>query len=140
MTFLLDTNVVSEWVKPRPDPRVVAWLAEVDEDRVFISVVTLGELRYGVERLPSSTRKHRLDDWVRHELPLRFEGRVLTVDARVADAWGTIVARRERAGKRIGAMDALIAATAEAHELTLVTRNTADFESAVKMLFDPWTG
>ena len=140
MTFLLDTNVVSEWVKPRPESRVVTWLAEVDEDRVFISVVTLGELRYGVERLPSSTRKHRLDDWVRHELPLRFEGRVLTVDARVADAWGTIVARRERAGKRIGAMDALIAATAETHELTLVTRNTADFESAVKLLFDPWTG
>ena len=140
MTFLLDTNIVLEWVKPRPEPRVVAWLAEVDEDRVFISVVTLGELRYGVERLPSGTRKHRLDDWIRHELPLRFEGRVLTVDARVAHAWGTIVARRERAGKRIGAMDALIAATAEAHELTLVTRNTADFESAVKMVFDPWTG
>ena len=140
MTFLLDTSVVSEWVKPRPHPRVVAWLAEVDEDRVFISVVTLGELRYGVERLPSSTRKHRLDDWVRHELPLRFEGRVLAVDARVADAWGTIVARREKSGGRIGAMDALIAATAEAHELTLVTRNIADFESAVELLFDPWTG
>lgn len=140
MTFLLDTNVVSEWVKPRPESRVVAWLAEVDEDRVFISVVTLGEIRYGVERLPSSTRKRRLDDWVRHELPLRFEGRVLTVDARVADAWGTIVAGQERGGKRIGAMDALIAATAEAHELTLVTRNIAHFESAVKMLFDPWIG
>lgn len=138
MTFLLDTNVVSEWVRPRPESRVVAWLADVDEDRVYISVVTLGELRYGVERLPFSTRKQRLDDWVRHELPLRFEGRVLTVDARVADAWGMIVARREKAGKRIGAMDALIAATAEAHELTLVTRNTADFASAVTTLFDPW--
>jgi hypothetical protein len=139
VNFLLDTNVVSEWVKPRPEPRVVKWLEQVDEDRVFVSVVTLGELRYGVERLPASSRKQRLDEWVRHELPLRFEGRVLPVDAVVADAWGTIVARRERAGKPIGAMDALVAATAEAHDLTLVTRNTGDFQSAVKMLFDPWT-
>lgn len=139
MSFLLDTNVVSEWVKPKPEPRVVRWLEEVDEDRVFMSVVTLGELRYGIERLPASSRRQRLDEWVRHELPLRFEGRVLPVDAVVADAWGTIVAQRERAGKPIGAMDALVAATAEAHDLTLVTRNTADFQSAAKKLFDPWT-
>jgi len=138
MSFLLDTNVISEWVKPRPDPRVVSWLDEVDEDRVFLSVVTLGELRYGVERLPAGGRRQRLDAWVRHELPLRFEGRVLPVDAIVADAWGIIVAQRERAGRGMSAMDGLIAATAEAHELTLVTRDAADFESAVTMLFNPW--
>lgn len=138
MSFLLDTNVVSEWVKPRPDPRVVSWLDEVDEDRVFLSVVTLGELRYGVERLPAGGRRQRLDVWVRQELPLRFEGRVLPVDAIIADAWGIIVAQRERAGRGISAMDALIAATAEAHELTLVTRDAADFQSAVTMLFNPW--
>jgi predicted nucleic acid-binding protein len=76
---------------------------------------------------------------LRHELPLRFEGRMLPVDAIVAQAWGTIVARRERAGKPIAAIDALVAATAEAHELTLVTRNIPDFQSALKMLLDPWT-
>ena len=138
MSYLLDTNVVSEWVKPRPEPGVVAWLSNVDEDRVFISVVTLGELRHGIERLPPGRRRSQLDEWLSHELPLRFEGRVLPIDAAVADAWGTIVARRDRAGQPIGAMDGLIAATAEVHALTLVTRNAADFSSSVKAVFDPW--
>ncbi len=139
MSFLLDTNVVSEWVKPRPEPRVVRFLEEVDEDRVFISVVTLGELRFGVERLPAGRRRQRLDDWVTYALPQRFEGRVLAVDAAVADVWGTIVARRGRAGKAIAAIDALLAATAEVHQLTLVTRNVSDFQSSVTTLFDPWS-
>jgi len=139
VSFLLDTNVVSEWVKSRPEPGVVTWLAEVDEDRVFVSVITLGELRHGIERLPPGRRRSRLDDWLRHELLQRFEGRVLPVDVAVADAWGAIVARRERAGHPIGSMDALIAATAEVHALTLVTRNAPDFRSSVKTVFDPWT-
>jgi hypothetical protein len=139
VSFLLDTNVVSEWVKPRPEPGVVAWLAEVDEDRVFLSVITLGELRHGIERLAAGRRRSRLDAWLRDELPLRFEGRVLPIDASVADAWGTIVARRDRAGHPIGSLDALIAATAEVHALTLVTRNASDFRSSVKVVFDPWT-
>jgi predicted nucleic acid-binding protein len=91
--------------KARPEPGVVAWLADVDEDRVFISVVTLGELRHGIERLPPGRRRSRLDDWLRHELPLRFEARVLPIDAAVADAWGTIVLH-DRAGHPIGSMDA----------------------------------
>jgi predicted nucleic acid-binding protein len=80
VSFLIDTNVVSEWVRPRPDTKVVAWFAETDEDRVFLSVVTLAELRRGVARLPESRRRNRLDEWLRHELPLRFEGRVLAID------------------------------------------------------------
>lgn len=140
MSFLLDTNVVSEWVKPRPEPRVAAWLAEVDEDRVFLSVVTLGELRHGIDRLPGGSRRDRLDEWLGRELPLRFEGRVLSIDAAVADAWGRIVARRARTGRSITAMDAFVAATAEVHDLTLVTRNAPDFRSSVKGIFDPWTG
>ena len=139
MSFLLDTNVVSEWVKPRPDPHVVAWLADVDEDRVFMSVVTVGELRHGIERLPAGRRQVRLDQWLREELPLRFEGRVLAIDAAVADAWGTIVANRERTGRPISTMDAFVAATAEVHDLTLVTRNAADFKSSVKAVYNPWT-
>jgi toxin FitB len=138
VSFLLDTNVVSEWVKPRPDPHVVAWLADVDEDRVFMSVVTLGELRHGIERLPAGRRRARLDRWLREELPLRFEGRVLAVDAAVTNAWGTIVAQRERAGRPIGTIDALVAATAEVHDLTLVTRNASDFKSSVKTIYNPW--
>lgn len=138
MSFLLDTNVISEWVKPRPEPRVVAWLAEVDEDRVFMSVVTLGELRHGIERLPGGRRRDRLNEWLRRELPLRFEGRVLPIDAAVADAWGMIVARGERTGRAIGAMDGFMAATANVHGLTLVTRNAADFRLSVQAILDPW--
>jgi predicted nucleic acid-binding protein len=138
VSFLLDTNVVSEWVKPRPDPRVVAWLAEVDEDGVFMSVVTFGELRHGIERLSAGRRRAQLDQWLREELPLRFDGRVLSIDAAVANAWGTIVAQRERTGRPISTMDAFVAATAEVHDLTLVTRNASDFKSSVKAIYNPW--
>jgi predicted nucleic acid-binding protein len=135
----LDTNIVSEWVKPRPDAGVVAWLADVDEDRVFISVVTLAELRHGVERMDDGARRGRIDEWLRHELPARFEGRVLFIDDAVADAWGRVVAHREALGRRIGPMDAFIAATAQVHELTVVTRNTSDFKLSVKAVVNPWS-
>jgi predicted nucleic acid-binding protein len=138
VSFLLDTNVVSEWVKAHPNPGVVAWLAEVDEDRAFLSVVTLAELRCGVERLPAGSRRKRLDEWLRHELPLRFEGRVLPIDGAIADAWGRVTARRESLGRPIGIADAFIAATVEIHGLTLVTRNASDFEPTVKFLVNPW--
>jgi hypothetical protein len=140
LNYLVDTNVVSEWEKPRPDPGVVAWLADADEDRVFISVVTLAELRYGTERLPAGKRRRRLDVWLRDELPLRFEGRVLAIDAAVADAWGRIVARRDAGGRPIGVADAFIAATAEVHGLTLVTRNASDFAPTLKGVLNPWSG
>ena len=139
MNYLLDTNVVSEWVKPRPEPRVVGWLAAVDEDRVFLSVVTVAEIRHGIERLQPGRRRTRLDAWLREDLPLRFEGRLLGIDAAVAEAWGAIVARRDRSGRPIGVMDAFVAATAEVYALTLVTRNAPDFASAATAVFDPWT-
>ena len=104
-----------------------------------MSVVTFAELRHGIERLPAGRRRALLDQWLREELPLRFEGRVLSIDAAVANAWGTIVAQRERAGRPIGTMDALVAATAEVHDLTLVTRNASDFRSSVKTIYNPWT-
>lgn len=138
MSFLLDTNVVSEWVKPRPDPGVIGWLANADEDRVFLSVVTLAELRYGIERMAESNRRVRLDSWLRDELPLRFEGRVLPIDAAEADAWGRIVARCEAAGRPIGTAGAFLAAIAETHGLTLVTRNTSEFEIAATATLNPW--
>jgi len=138
MSFLLDTNVISEWVRPRPNPDVVAWLASVDEDRVFISAVTLAELRYGVERMPAGKRRHSLDAWLRDELPMRFDGRILSVDSVIADAWGKVVARSEARGRPIGAIDAFIAATAEAHGMTLVTRNASDFEASLDAISNPW--
>lgn len=138
MNYLLDTNVISEWVKPHPDPGVAAWLAEVDEDRVFISVVTLAELRHGIERMPAGARRDRLDTWLRDELLPRFEGRILPVDGAVADAWGKVMARGQAAGRPVGAMDAFLAATAESHGLVLVTRNVSDFALVEQGVINPW--
>jgi toxin FitB len=137
--FLLDTNVVSEWMKPRPNRGVIAWLAETDEDRVFLSVVTITELRYGIERMAAGNRRKRLDEWLAEELPLRFESRVLPVDALIADACGKLLAQREALGRPIEPRDAFIAATAEIHELTLVTRNASDFQPTLKAIVTPWT-
>jgi predicted nucleic acid-binding protein len=139
MSFLLDTNAVSEWSKPQPNAGLMDWMASADEDRIFLSVATIAEIRHGIERLPASRRRNRLDGWLRDDLALRFEGRVLSVEVGIADAWGRIVARREAQGRHIHAMDALLAATAEVHELTLVTRNVSDFESVVKSVLDPWS-
>ncbi len=138
MSFLLDTNVVSEWVKPRPNPGVIQWMEEADEDRVFLSVITLAELRYGVDRMTAGSRRHRLERWLRDELPLRFEGRVLPIDEKIAEAWGRTVSRNEAVGHSISAMDAFLFATAEVHRLTLVTRNISDF-STLKSVVNPWT-
>jgi len=137
MSFLLDTNAVSEWVKPRPDAGLIRWMEAADEDRVFISVISLAELRYGVERLSVGKRRRRLEEWLGHELPLRFEGRVLPVDAQVADAWGRTVFRNQATGRPISVMDAFLAATAEVHRLTLVTRNVSDF-AGLKSVLNPW--
>ena len=139
MSFLLDTNVVSEWTKPRPNAGVVEWLARVDEDEAFLSVVTFAELRHGIERLPTGERRRRLDEWLRNDLALRFEDRIIGVDGAIADEWGRVIARRETRGRPMSAMDALIAATAQVHDLTVVTRNAADFQSFVKNVLNPWT-
>lgn len=138
MSFLLDTNVISEGAKPRPNEAVMGWLASVDEDQLFLSVISLAELRHGVERLQAGRRKSALDLWLSEELPARFGGRLLVADLATADHWGRIVARAETAGRPIGAMDAFLAAFAEQHQLTLATRNISDFEQVGVRLFDPW--
>jgi predicted nucleic acid-binding protein len=116
----------------------VAWLAEADEDRIFISVIALAELRYGIERMPAGARRNRLDMWVSKQLPARFEARVLSIDAEVADTWGRVMGRGKTAGRPVGTMDAFIAAIAERHRLTLVTRNVSDFDFLGIPLLNPW--
>jgi toxin FitB len=135
--WLIDTNIVSEWVKPRPDAGIVSWLDEADEDRVFLSVVSLAEIRFGIERLAPGRRRNRLDRWLREELPERFEGRIVAVDGQVADACGRLLARARQAGRGLGAMDALIAATCQARDLVLATRNLGDFDGLGVELFAP---
>ncbi len=138
MNYLLDTNAVSEWVKPRPNPGLISWMESADEDRVFLSVISLAELRYGVDRLAGGARRTRLEQWLRDELPLRFEGRILSVDDAVAEAWGRTVARCESLGHPIAAMDAFLSAIADVHGLALITRNVSDFPT-LKTVLNPWS-
>lgn len=138
MNYLLDTNVISEWVEPEPDRNVVTWLAEADEDRMFVSVISFAEIRRGIELMVAGRRRERLAQWLAEELPLRFEHRILGVDPGVAHIWGVVMVRGENKGHAMGSMDAFVAATAEAHDLTLVTRNIKDFEHVGISLVDPW--
>ena len=138
MSFLLDTNVVSEWVKPEPDARVLRWFAAVDEDSVWLSVITFAEIRLGVERLRPGRRRDTLAAWLENDLPARFEGRIIGIGLGVAESWGRIVARGAKAGKSVSAMDAFLAAIAELRGLTLVTRNTRDFEAVGVPVLNPW--
>jgi predicted nucleic acid-binding protein len=136
--FLLDTNVISEWTKPKPDPGVVHWLDDADEDRIFISAITIAEIRYGIERMPAGRRRDLLAAWLADDLPMRFEDRVLPVDAHVGDRWARFMQRGRAVGRPVGIMDAFIAATAEYHDLHLVTRNAADFETLGLHTINPW--
>lgn len=138
MNFLLDTNAVSEWVKPRPNPGLIRWMESADEDRVYLSVVSVAELRYGVERMSAGARPNRLEQWLRDELPRRFEGRILPVNYEVAEAWGRTVSRSEALGRPLSAMDAFLSATAETFNLALVTRNVSDFP-LLKATVNPWS-
>jgi toxin FitB len=136
---LVPEELEDEWAKPRPDAGVGAWLAEADEDQVFISVITLAELRRGVEKLPAGARRDRLDTWLSQQVPARFEARLLSVDAEIADRWGRVMALGGAGGRPVGTMDAFIAATAEQHNLTLVTRKVSDFDVLGISLFNPWS-
>ncbi|HEX2171780.1 MAG TPA: type II toxin-antitoxin system VapC family toxin [Dehalococcoidia bacterium] len=138
MTYLLDTNVISETVRPVPNINVMTWLDAVDEDRVFLSVITFAEIREGIERLPEGQRRQRLADWLADELPARFEGRVIVVERQIAETWGQMMVRSRRLGANLSAMDAFFAATAEARHLILVTHNMQDFAKLGIPLLDPW--
>ena len=138
MRYLLDTNVVSEWVKPRPDLGVAQWLHEADEDELFLSAVTLAELCYGVERLRNGSRKAQLEEWLGGDLAERFKGRILVVEEKVAQSWGRIMARSEARGKKIGIVHGFLAATAETHQLVVVTRDVKAFEGFVPNIYNPW--
>ena len=139
MRLLLDTNVLSEVTRPAPDARVLDWLDGLDEDRSFISVVSIAEIRRGVALMDEGRKREALAEWLAQDLPQRFEQRVLPVDEPVALAWGDLMGLAKRRGRGLSSMDGLIAATAITQELTLATRNTKDFEGLGIELFDPWT-
>lgn len=138
MRLLLDTNVLSEVTKPRLEGRVLQWLDGLDEDRCFISVVSIAEIRRGVALMDNGRKRDALFEWLVRDLPQRFEHRVIPVDERVAVAWGDLMGEAKRNGRGMSSMDGLIAATAVAHDLVLATRNIKDFEGFGIDLIDPW--
>ena len=117
---------------------MVSWFNTVDEDLVFISVASLGEIRRGIELMSAGRRRNDLAFWLENDLPERFEGRIIDIDDRIAERWGAITARAEKAGRRVGSMDAFFAATAAVRELTFATRNLRHFEHLGVALFNPW--
>lgn len=138
MNYLFDTCVISEVVRPKPSARVLRWLEQIPDDRIYLSVLTLGELRKGILRLDDSRKAHRLQTWLDTDVRARFQNRILPIDAEVALEWGKLVAEAESAGHPRPAIDALLAATAITHHLTLVTRNTADVPFTRAEVFNPW--
>lgn len=137
MSHLLDTNVISELIKPQPEPAVLRFIARLDVT-FYLSVITLAELRLGVALLPEGRRRSAFDQWLSVDLPNQFAGRILMVDQTVAQAWGDLTALSERRGTNIKAMDAMLAATSVAHNLILVTRNIRDFAKLDLALLNPW--
>jgi predicted nucleic acid-binding protein len=136
--LLLDTNVLSEVTKPHPEGRVLKWLDGLDEDRAFISVVSIAEIRRGVALMDTGRKRDALAEWLARDLPQRFEHRVIPVEEPVALAWGDLMGLAKRSGRGLASMDGLIAATAFAYDLTLATRNTKDFEGFGIDIIDPW--
>jgi predicted nucleic acid-binding protein len=136
--FLLDTNCISELVRPKPEPRVVGWMESADETMLYLSVLTVGEIRKGVAGLSQGKRRTLLETWLELELQARFEGRVLPIDAAIADRWGLIAAQAKRTGNALSVIDGLLVATALQHNLTIVTRNARDFTNTQVQVLNPW--
>ncbi len=135
MSYLVDTNILSELRRREPNPGVYAWITGRPSAGLYISVLSLGEIRRGIESLPDGDRRSRLADWLEVELPAFFGERVLPVDERVADRWGRLVSQ---IGRPVPAIDSLLAATALHHDLTLVTRNVRDFSYSGLEIVNPW--
>ena len=135
MSYLLDTNVVSELVRPKPDPEVLDWFDRTPDDALHLSVLSLGEIRKGVETLGPSPRREALRVWLEQELTSWFDDRILPVDRGVADQWGILLAH---AGRPVPTIDSLLAATALYHGLRLATRNVADFRFDGLEVVNPW--
>ena len=138
MNFLLDTCVVSELIRPTPNRGVTQWIRSEPEGRLHLSVLTIGEIRKGIERLPDSRKRNRIEAWLNKELRHRFTGRILPIDDEVAERWGLESARSEQSGTRLPVIDGLLAATALVHGMTVVTRNIDDMQQTGTRLLNPW--
>ena len=138
MKYLLDTCLISEMVKKEPNPAVVSWLDEQDEQTLFLSVLNLGELQKGISKLPVGAKKDELQAWVTLDLAERFTGRIIDIDLNTALCWGRLQGEAERLGVKLPVMDSLIAAVAAAHGLIVVTRYVRDMERCGVRVCNPW--
>jgi toxin FitB len=138
MNYLLDTCVISEYKRKRPEPKVLEWLAAQSDDSLFLSVITIGELEKGIAKMPASKRKTGLQNFVA-TLLVRFDRRLLTLDVPVLLRWGNLTGLLQKKGRVLPVIDSFIAATALEHDLTLITRNRSDFTATGVKIFDPWT-
>jgi len=136
--FILDTNVVSELVRATPHARVLSWIRLQRPTDLFLAAVTLGEIVRGVVRLPTSSRRSKLEAWVTELLPRQFAGRILAFDQQAAVIWGELMGTADRTARPRASADAQIAATAIRHDLVLVTRNMPDFKELISALVNPW--
>lgn len=136
--FLLDTNIPSELTRPHPDPRVSRWLDDADDDQLYLSVISLGEILKGVTMLPESKRRAELQRWLDETLRPWFQGRILAVNELIAERWGVLAGECQLKGRPLKLADGLIAATALEHDLTIATRNAKDFGGLGVAIFNPW--
>lgn len=135
MSYLIDTNVLSELVRPKPDKHVIEWFDNVPNEALFISVLTIGEIYKGIEKLPDGNRQEKLRVWLKYELPAWFGNRVLAIDAATAYRWGHLMVKAKRT---LATIDSLLAAQALHHELSMVTRNDKDFSFPDLEVINPW--
>jgi predicted nucleic acid-binding protein len=136
--YLLDTNVISELTKVRPEAKVISWIQASSEELLHLSVLTIAEIRKGIDSLPRSNKRALLESWLANDLVLRFSGRILDVSLDIAERWGLISAQAKIAGAQLAVVDGLMAATALHHNLTLVTRNTKDVQVTGINTLNPW--
>ena len=138
MNYLLDTNVVSELMRPEANPKVLQWIDAKPEGNIYLSVITVGEIRKGINSLAPGRRRDVLEAWLTMDLLERFEGKILAVTVEVANIWGRLAAQGKAAGVAFAVLDGFIAATAAVHSMAVATRNVADFAGHGVEIVDPW--
>ncbi len=138
MKYLIDTCVISELIKNKPNENVINWITKNDEQDLFLSTLTIGEIYKGIEKISNISKKATLSQWIEHDLKERFKNRILAIDINVAKMWGKIQGNAELDGKPMPAIDSLIAATGLAYNLTVVTRNVSDMQQSKVVLLNPW--
>lgn len=138
MKYLLDTCVISEAIKPKPNTGVIEWLEKQEESNLYLSVLTFGEIEKGIEKSPNVKHKNKLKIWVEEDLKQRFADRILPIEIQVSAKWGEIQAKSELVGKPLPTVDGLIAVTGLVNNCVVVTRNISDMEQSSVELFNPW--